>query len=125
MKARLLRVAVMLKNKISYLVLRLALFYLVKRNPEAARRLSDIDGKVFEVVFQDQGSRYFILIKDNRFKVVSHASNPNGKISGKTDAFIGLIRKRYDPDELFFRRQLTIEGDIGLVTYLKNTLAHL
>jgi len=125
LRAQLLRVAAMLKNKISYLVLRLALFYLVKRNPEAAKRLSNIDGKVFEVVLEDQGSRYFILIKGNRFKMISRSPASDGKISGKTDAFIGLIRKRYDPDELFFKRQLTIEGDIGLVTYLKNTLAHL
>jgi len=125
LKALVLRVAAMLKNKISYLTLRLALFYFVKRNPEAAKRLVEIDGKVFKVVLEEAGNEYYLLIKNNRFKVIEKIDNPDGTISGKTDAFIGLIRKRYDPDELFFKRELTIEGDIGLVTHLKNTLAHL
>jgi len=125
LKALVSRVAVMLKNKLSYIVLRLALFYFVKRNSQAAKRLSEIDGKVFKVGLEDQKNHYFLLVKDNRFKVIQAVEMVDATISGKTGAFIGLIRKRYDPDELFFKRQLTIEGDIGLVTYLKNTLAHL
>ncbi|WP_234401343.1 ubiquinone anaerobic biosynthesis accessory factor UbiT [Pseudoalteromonas sp. T1lg23B] len=46
----------------------------------------------------------------------------DGKLSGSSDSFLMLIAGKYDPDTLFFRRQLSIEGDTELCLMFKNWL---
>lgn len=116
--------AAMLKSKIAYFLIRFAPYWLQKRNPEAAKRLADIEGKIFLIEFSDINSKYFLSVKDAKFKNISPQEKYDVAIKGKTFIFIGLLTKHYDADELFFRRLLKMEGDIETTTYLKNILAH-
>jgi predicted lipid carrier protein YhbT len=114
----------MLKNKLFYLVLRFGLFWMTKKNPSAAERLSEINGKVIVLDIINLKAKYFLLIKDKKIKLIPGQKHFDVFIKGKSSTFIGLLTHRLDADELFFTRKIHMEGDIETATYLKNILAH-
>jgi len=63
-----------------------------------------------------------ITYQDNRLKFLPEYCEAEVTISADSDAFLALITQSVDPDTLFFRRQLLIEGDVELGLYLKNML---
>lgn len=61
-----------------------------------------------------------LVLKSNY--ITQNMTRFDGKLSGSSDSFLQLISGQSDPDTLFFRRQLTIEGDTELCLIFKNWL---
>lgn len=62
-----------------------------------------------------------VLVLKSAFKS-STMAHFDGKLSGDSDSFLELIAGHSDPDTLFFRRKLSIEGDTELCLTFKNWL---
>lgn len=73
---------------------------------------------------QVRDTRLRSVITNQRNKLVFlPASTPaEVTISSSSDGFLNLVTQNVDPDTLFFRRELLIEGDVELGLYLKNML---
>jgi len=115
----------MWKNKISHSIIRLGLWFLVKRNPQIIPRLAPLEGKIFLLEAEDRGKKYYLLVQKKGLKLVSETNRYDVLIRGKWSALRGLLDQRFDADELFFGGHLQIEGDIEAATHLKNILSHL
>lgn len=64
-----------------------------------------------------------LTMNNGRIVQASHRQSADVRIEGVLYAFLLLIAQVEDPDTLFFRRQLRVEGDTELGLYIKNFLA--
>lgn len=87
--------------------------------------IAHLRGKCIELrVTNLKLSRFFRL--DSRQRIVmSEQGAPDVTIQGELNAFILLASRKEDPDTLFFRRRLVIEGDTELGLVVKNLLDRL
>lgn len=73
------------------------------------------------VSLEQQTQKIKVLTLKSAF-ILQTMGRYDGKLSGSSDSFLQLIAGKSDPDTLFFRRQLTIEGDTELCLMFKNWL---
>ncbi|MBI2970044.1 MAG: SCP2 sterol-binding domain-containing protein [Gammaproteobacteria bacterium] len=84
-------------------------------------RLRSLDGKCVSVRLTDVPCTNYFRFQEGRL----HAARPGAEdvaISGSLRSFFRLAAGLEDPDTLFFRRELCIEGDTATAVYIKNVL---
>ena len=86
-----------------------------------ADNLPTARGKVIAIHVRDAGLRLAFSVQDGGL-VPLGAVGADATISADARDFIALVRRKEDPDTLFFARRLTMEGDTDLALLLKNTL---
>ncbi|WNC71557.1 SCP2 sterol-binding domain-containing protein [Thalassotalea psychrophila] len=78
-----------------------------------------------EIKVTDLNKSWFFTVEDEKINV-SHMSktqlNSDVVISGDFNSFVLLASQTIDPDTLFFKRKLLIEGDVELGLAVKNLL---
>ena len=78
-----------------------------------------------EIKVTDLNKSWFFSVEDEKI-LVSHAINTTQSsdvvISGEFNSFVLLASQTIDPDTLFFKRKLLIEGDVELGLAVKNLL---
>jgi O2-independent ubiquinone biosynthesis accessory factor UbiT len=94
------------------------------RGQELQNRLWEIEGKSVCINIKDTQSQFHFLILGGHLK-----SAPGGisdvTITGNTTDFWQLATQQEDPDTLFFRRSLNIEGETETGVHVKNILGAL
>ena len=88
----------------------------------AVATLAPLQGKIIELHLTDAGVRLRLRFDGRRFWPVLEAPAPDVLIGASTCDFYLLARRRADPDSLFFRRRLIMQGDTELALLVKNTL---
>ena len=87
--------------------------------------LDFLENLCLEIKVTDLNKSWFFALEDEKI-IVSHASNtPKNSdvvISGDFNSFVLLASQTIDPDTLFFKRKLLIEGDVELGLAVKNLL---
>lgn len=83
--------------------------------------LEILDGRTMGLDVTDAGLRFGFSLKDECI-VTSSASPADVSIRGDAAAFLALAGGSADPDMLFFRRRLSVEGDVALGLSIKNLL---
>lgn len=91
------------------------------RGQELKKRLWEIEGKTVCINIKDAQTRFHFLIQNGHLR---HAFDKisNVTISGNTTAFWKLAKQEEDPDTLFFRRDLSIEGETETGVHIKNIM---
>ena len=91
------------------------------RGQELQKRLGELEGKSVCINIKDAQTRFHFLIQRGRIK-----SSPNNisnvTISGGLANFWQLATNKEDPDTLFFRRSLSIEGETETGVHIKNIM---
>lgn len=93
------------------------------RSQEREGQLQDLEGKRLGILISDVGAELHFFIRDGRLQ--SCPAGQQGwdvRIKGRLDDFWLLATRREDPDTLFFKRQLALEGETEAGLYLKNML---
>lgn len=91
----------------------------------AARAAGDLDfleGRVLRLELHDAAIALAVSLHGRRLVAVGIREPGDVRICGDTYAFLLLASRREDPDSLFFRRRLRIEGDTELGLQVKNFL---
>ena len=100
--------------------------HVVSENPRFARKLTELEGKVFLFEATDIKKRFHLHIKDNDIKVVPYMTiAPDVTMRGEVKILAELLLGKIDPDTVFFSRQLEINGDTAAAILFKNLLANL
>jgi len=100
--------------------------HVIAENPQFARKLKGLDGKVFLFEATDIKKRFHLVIKDSDIKVVPHMrATPDVTMRGEVKILAELLLGKIDPDTVFFSRQLEINGDTAAAILFKNLLANL
>ena len=86
-----------------------------------ALRLTEIEGKSVRIHIRDTQSRLDFRIHNHRLQPAMHGG-PDVTISGNFFDFWQLATRQEDPDTLFFRRSLDIEGETETGVHIKNLL---
>ena len=94
------------------------------RGQELKKRLWELEGKSVCINVKDAQSRFHFLIRGGHLKSASDKIS-NVTITGNTTDFWRLATHKEDPDTLFFRRSLSIEGETETGVHIKNILASL
>ena len=97
--------------------LNLALDRLLPREP-----LSPLTGKRLALQITDAGLMLRFKLGGRRFVPVFDGLAADLTISARARDFIALALREEDPDTLFFRRRLVMQGDTELGLLVKNTL---
>ena len=85
--------------------------------------LAELEGRTFRVTVLDTGGVADFTVQGGAFKPVFRASGaPDLHFSANLSAFLQLLSRQEDPDTLFFKRELSIEGDTELGLIVKNML---
>ncbi len=84
--------------------------------------LDFLDQKRININIIDAGLAFSLQLDNNRLIVEQLSTRPDLAISGEAYAFLLLGTRREDADTLFFRRQITSEGDTELGLFVKNFL---
>jgi predicted lipid carrier protein YhbT len=87
--------------------------------------LSLCAGRTFCVAVEDSGSEAFFTCRTDHFCPIwrKNADTPVDVVfRGELHAYLRLLTRQDDPDTLFFKRQLSIEGDTELGLAIKNLL---
>jgi predicted lipid carrier protein YhbT len=84
--------------------------------------LQPLCGKRLELHVTDAGLRLRLLFTGAGFVPVFDARPADVRIGASAHDFWLLARRQADPDSLFFRRRLVMEGDTELALLVKNTL---
>ena len=90
-----------------------------------ARVAGDLDfleGRVLSIELDDAGIALGLSVRGRRLIGVGSHRTPDVRIRGDAYSFLLLVSRREDPDSLFFRRLLRIEGDTELGLHVKNFL---
>lgn len=98
-----------------------ACFNHLMRGQSLAARLGEIEGKSVLLHIRDTHSRIHLRVSHRRLLPAFH-DKPDVTISGNLDDFWKLATRREDPDTLFFRRNLCIEGETETGVHIKNLL---
>ncbi len=97
---------------------------IVRRNPDLAERLGELEGKVFYFEARDIGKGFYLKILDGDIKVVLHTRRvPDVTMRGDVSVLIDVFSGKVDPDTVFFSRKLEIEGETATAIHFKNILA--
>ncbi len=95
------------------------------RGQYLAEQLIDLDGKRLAIGITDTRTELLFRIAGKRIVRQSRGSSAQPwdvRISGALADFWLLASRKEDPDTLFFKRTLTIEGETEAGLYLKNLL---
>ena len=93
----------------------------LKLLPEDA--LAKLEGRSFLIEVLDSSSRASFTFRDGRFRpLFSAPATPDLAFRANLAAFLQLASRQEDPDTLFFKRELSIEGDTELGLLVKNML---
>jgi len=85
--------------------------------------LSVLEGRSFFVEVLDTGGKAHFTYRAGLFRPLFSASRtPDLAFRANLSAFIQLLARQEDPDTLFFKRELCVEGDTELGLYVKNML---
>ncbi|UEX79722.1 ubiquinone anaerobic biosynthesis accessory factor UbiT [Spiribacter halobius] len=85
-------------------------------------RLGFLEGRVLVLEVQGIGLRLALTVLRGRLLVLPPATAADTVIRGPAAIFVGLARRRLDPDTAFFQRRLVVEGDTELALAAKNAL---
>jgi O2-independent ubiquinone biosynthesis accessory factor UbiT len=91
------------------------------RGQELKKRLWELDGKSVCINIKDAQTQFHFLIQGGHLKSASDKIS-NVTISGNTTDFWQLATHKEDPDTLFFKRSLSIEGETETGVHIKNIL---
>ena len=85
--------------------------------------LSVLEGRSFFVDVLDTGGKAHFTYRAGLFRPLFSAPRaPDLAFRANLSAFIQLLALQEDPDTLFFKRELSVEGDTELGLYVKNML---
>jgi len=85
--------------------------------------LAALEGRCFQVVMEDAAARATFACRGGVFRPVYSAhARPDLVFRATLSAYLRLIAGQEDPDTLFFRRELLLEGDTELALEVKNML---
>lgn len=84
--------------------------------------LDFIASKPVRIEVTDLGLEFVVKLNRTRLQVVSAKSEHQVALRGDSQQLFLLSAGRVDPDTLFFRRQLSIQGDTEAALELKNLL---
>ena len=87
--------------------------------------LSLCAGRTFRVTVEDGGAEALFTCRDGRFSPVWQKDADtvvDVAFRGELHAYLRLLTRQDDPDTLFFKRQLSVEGDTELGLAIKNLL---
>ncbi len=82
-------------------------------------------GRRLAVRVQDASFQWVLSLMDGQIRLCESAETPEAVIAGDARDLLLLASRREDPDSLFFRRRLRIEGDTELGLHVKNVLDRL
>jgi len=88
----------------------------------AEGELAFLEGRTLEIRVTDMGVGWHIVGCHPRLLVLPPNDTADVTILGRARAFALLASGREDPDTLFFRRELCLEGDTELGLGVKNLL---
>ena len=91
------------------------------RGQELKKRLWELEGKSVCINIKDAQTRFHFLIKAGHLKP-SPYNVSNVTITGNATDFWKLATHKEDPDTLFFRRSLSIEGETETGVHIKNIM---
>ena len=91
------------------------------RGQELQKRLGELEGKSICINIKNAQTRFHFLIQGGRIKS-SHNNISNVTITGNTTDFWQLATNKEDPDALFFKRSLSIEGETETGVHIKNIM---
>lgn len=91
------------------------------RGQALALRLGEIEGKSIAIHIRDAGARIHFRIRNRRLHPAAY-TEADVTISGNFIDFWQLATRQEDPDTLFFRRRLSIEGETETGVHIKNLL---
>lgn len=94
------------------------------RGQTLTERFLEIEGKTVALRVQDVPCTVQFRFRGGRLRPAPNVA-PDAVISGDVLAFMELLRGTQDPDTLFFRRKLCMEGDTETGVHIKNILAAL
>lgn len=121
---RLADKALPLTTKVPFLVQRLTLQQALNRwlaEPLRDGEFELLRGRWIRLQVRDLGLAWCLTLDGTSLRVVREAS-AQVTISGNWREFLLLASRQEDPDTLFFRRRLVIEGDTDLGLGVKNLL---
>ncbi|GAB2181519.1 SCP2 sterol-binding domain-containing protein [Denitratisoma sp. agr-D3] len=85
--------------------------------------LALLENRSFLVEVLDTGSSAHFAYRRGRFlPIFAPTDSPDLILRANLTAFLKLLARQEDPDTLFFRRELSIEGDTELGLAVKNML---
>lgn len=84
--------------------------------------LDFLEGRTLEIRVTDMGTGWCITGRHPHLLVLPPGGTADATIIGRARAFALLASGREDPDTLFFRRELCLEGDTELGLAVKNLL---
>lgn len=107
---------VMLRNRLLQPLLNHALRHLLEEG-----ELDFLHNRVCAIQWVDHDLRCLISFDGKQLLLLTNAQ-PEVTISSSSEGFLRLVAQQVDPDTLFFRRELQIEGDVELGLFIKNML---
>lgn len=81
-----------------------------------------LQGRWLEVACEQPAFRWYFTCTSRRQVLVQRFAAPDITIRGSFRGLLELAAQRTDPDTLFFRRELVVEGDTELGLQVKNLL---
>jgi predicted lipid carrier protein YhbT len=88
-----------------------------------AESLAALEGRRFQVVVEDAAARATFRCEGGVFRPADPAqAAPDLVFRATLSAYLRLVAGQEDPDTLFFRRELALEGDTELGLEVKNML---
>jgi len=91
------------------------------RGQELKKRLWELEGKSVCINIKDAQTRFHFLIQGGHLKCAPNNIS-NVTITGNMTDFWQLATQKEDPDTLFFRRSLSIEGETETGVHIKNIM---
>lgn len=84
--------------------------------------LDFLEGRTLAIRLTDMGIGWRVVGRHSHLQVIPLDGPADASIQGRARAFVLLASGREDPDTLFFRRELSLEGDTELGLAVKNLL---
>ena len=91
------------------------------RQALAEGELEFLEGRWLSIHVRDIGLLWYTSVVDGRL-VVSQQADADVSFSADASDLLMIAARKQDPDTLFFRRRLVIEGDTELGLYVKNLM---
>lgn len=105
------------------LALDLALAAMTARHPTVFGRLQSLDGASIKFRILDLAVSLTMRLGATPSLRLTAADEPaDATVSGELPALLALLEGRADADSLFFTRDISIQGDTGLVVALRNAI---
>lgn len=78
--------------------------------------------RTLEIHVTDLALRWTFTFRAGRIRATGVTAHPDAAIRADSVSLLLLVSRRADPDTLFFRRALSMEGDTELGVHVKNLL---